>query len=540
MAEPRPTPIRQAAQGVASQVGASLRATQLRKPAGALLVEAVYSDDADALQALLDGGLHPDLPLPGKPYSCLMVACGRDRLDLVDLLIGRGADVNFLAPRWGTPLTFALSSPLKRAVPRLLEAGADPNLAAPGVSTPLHFSLHEGGGDLRRLLAAGASPEARDSEGWPALRVALDLDREELATELVRSGARPDAPCPDGWNPLLTALHCMQEELALAMLGAPDLAPAAFLAPDGTGALDLAAAGGLERVARRLLDLGLPVDGCRPEGGVPVFRAMVFGQSDLVALLLARGASLAETADPQLDPMLAAACYGFTEVLEGGQRQGRSLEDPRLQESAGAGGSLATLGWLESRGLRIGSSAPIAAARHGHPEALRWLLTRGDFQAQTLLEPALSGETEAGDRIPVDRRLATLDVLLEAGASLAEAARTDPRLAERCLDSARAEVVSGLLARGLPLPEGERPLLRAARRGDLELARLLLDGGADPDTQDATGWTALMHAVNGGNAALVQLLLKRGARRTPRNKDGQTAAMLAKRLHRKDLQRLLG
>jgi ankyrin repeat protein len=45
------------------------------------------------------------------------------------------------------------------------------------------------------------------------------------------------------------------------------------------------------------------------------------------------------------------------------------------------------------------------------------------------------------------------------------------------------------------------------------VARLLLDGGADPDRADSKGNTPLMQAAADGGLAVVQLLLERGAAR---------------------------
>lgn len=55
------------------------------------------------------------------------------------------------------------------------------------------------------------------------------------------------------------------------------------------------------------------------------------------------------------------------------------------------------------------------------------------------------------------------------------------------------------------------PLVEAARYGHLEIVRLLLDKGADPDGTDKYGNTALMEAADEGHAELIQLLTGRGA-----------------------------
>jgi ankyrin repeat protein len=46
----------------------------------------------------------------------------------------------------------------------------------------------------------------------------------------------------------------------------------------------------------------------------------------------------------------------------------------------------------------------------------------------------------------------------------------------------------------------------AAINGHTEVARLLLDRGADPELEDGDGWTALMLARGHGHTDLVDLL----------------------------------
>jgi ankyrin repeat protein len=80
--------------------------------------------------------------------------------------------------------------------------------------------------------------------------------------------------------------------------------------------------------------------------------------------------------------------------------------------------------------------------------------------------------------------------------------------------------VAGLLARGADpnTPScggvGSTPatmLVVAAANDHLDVARLLLDGGADPNRADSDGGTPLMAGVRTGSLAMLRLLLERGA-----------------------------
>jgi len=54
-------------------------------------------------------------------------------------------------------------------------------------------------------------------------------------------------------------------------------------------------------------------------------------------------------------------------------------------------------------------------------------------------------------------------------------------------------------------------MLRAAKEGDLDVVRLLLDEGIGPDAQDHHGNRAINHAAKFGQTAIVRLLIDRGA-----------------------------
>lgn len=72
-------------------------------------------------------------------------------------------------------------------------------------------------------------------------------------------------------------------------------------------------------------------------------------------------------------------------------------------------------------------------------------------------------------------------------------------------------------------------LIVSAYRGYPEGILSALDGGADVNTQDKDGWTALMYAVRYGRQDIANALLQTGADVNVRNKDGKTALDLAEK-----------
>jgi len=59
--------------------------------------------------------------------------------------------------------------------------------------------------------------------------------------------------------------------------------------------------------------------------------------------------------------------------------------------------------------------------------------------------------------------------------------------------------------------ELSKEITEYARDGDIEGVRSLIDQGADPNTQDKKGMTALLYAARGGHTEVAELLISKGA-----------------------------
>ena len=110
--------------------------------------------------------------------------------------------------------------------------------------------------------------------------------------------------------------------------------------------------------------------------------------------------------------------------------------------------------------------------------------------------------------------------------------KADARALFGAAEDGDANAVAHLLAAGLPAdarlaPGGETPLMRAAARGFEEVARALLDAGANVSAQRGDGFTPLILAVFFGHEGVVRLLVERGADAHARTSLGTTAARWA-------------
>lgn len=205
------------------------------------------------------------------------------------------------------------------------------------------------------------------------------------------------------------------------------------------------------------------------QGTTPLMLAAQFGHLPAAEALLAANAKVDATTRDGWTALMFAASAGrdatVARLLDSGAAiNARSLEGWTALMLACARGSAATVQTLVSKGAdttfrnKWGQNATILAARSGDPEKLRAILvTSPDLNiADNDGHTALTAAAEAD---------APADVI-----SMLIAARADVNRADSF---------------------GVTPLMRAADRGNVELARLLLAAGARTDLKDANGQTAL-------------------------------------------------
>lgn len=96
----------------------------------------------------------------------------------------------------------------------------------------------------------------------------------------------------------------------------------------------------------------------------------------------------------------------------------------------------------------------------------------------------------------------------------------------------------GVNPNGRPNALGATALVRAADLGRVEMTRLLLEAGADPDLK-AGGYTPLGMAALRGHARIATLLLRQGANPDLKSSDGNTPLTAAAAFNRVDVLRAL-
>ena len=370
-------------------------------------------------------------------------------------------------------------------VGRLLSQGADANTVTEGRG---YVSLGPGSGVM--------------TSGWTALMLAAYTGCLEIIQLLLRHGARVNGRDHYRRTPLMAAAMGGRAEVAALLLAHG--AELEAVACETETALHWAAAWGQTEVVQLLLRAGARANGTATgeTTGHPLAQAVQSGHPEVVRLLVEAGALL-ETRDsrgwtPLMHASFAGQCGVAEQLLALGARS--ALSD------ASARGDLIRMSEYLTEGAPAdqldpqGHSPLYHAARWGQEEAAQLLLDHGasvDANDADALRTAVAYEHPA-----------LVELLLQRGASLA----------------VRSEALL---------------ITAASGEGSLEIVRLLLDRGVDPNARQTGGATPLHCAVDGGDAEIVALLLQRGAETNTPDERGITPLQIALGAEDEELIRLL-
>ena len=178
-----------------------------------------------------------DTPSPNQSFTPLMVAANRGSIELVNHLIGAGANVNAQSDGGFTALILAIASyneisAIKKVehdtsnasiavIKALIAGGANVNLATEGGNTALQEAALAGCAEIvQLLLAEGALVNALNKWNESALIVgSLKSGVPEVATLLIDAGADMTLQDVDGLTALDMAIKSENELVAAVIKG---------------------------------------------------------------------------------------------------------------------------------------------------------------------------------------------------------------------------------------------------------------------------------------------------------------------------------
>lgn len=151
------------------------------------LYDAAYRGEVAAADLLISKGMEVN---GGKAYPPLMAAAQNGKVEMIEFLISRGANVERQGYDGNRPLHEAAHSGHLEAVKVLLAHGADVNCRNGLGLTPLHDAARNGFLEIVKLLLSyGADVNAKDSGGETPLQSARSEGHPDVVAFLLDNGA---------------------------------------------------------------------------------------------------------------------------------------------------------------------------------------------------------------------------------------------------------------------------------------------------------------------------------------------------------------
>jgi ankyrin repeat protein len=497
--------------------------------------QAIANADAEGIEHVLeeDPGQIWRLTWPVERWtgnSCLHLAARAGQVDFARFLLSKGAPVNVTNDSEETPLHIAAVAGQPEMVELLIAKGADVGAKERNGATALHLAARAGHVDvLRLLLKSGAAVSGKDHLGRTPLEYALEpIVRQQAASILVAAGAHygileasamgdvefvkkalAENPALVGTrDPFLgTALHCAarvgQTEVLQLLLRKSPFGNVDDRTAYGETPLHVAALERRLQAADLLVQKGADVKARTVRGETPLHMAAKGGLAAIVELLLSKGADIDARDSEEETPLHEASAGGHREAVETLLANGASI-DVQEEEGATPLHLAAAAGHVETAALLLLHHAQVNSADHG---------------AQTPLHYA----AQAGFADVVKLLLANgADVRGASGFQRQQEGYETP-LWRLVWCAGKAQIARMLLDRGADPDEsyGWFDLLGlAAWNKDPEMVRALVEAGANVNAANQDGLTALHFAARTGCAEAARVLLDAGANPLARGRFG--------------------
>lgn len=473
----------------------------------------------------------------------LVTACKVQRAALVKVLLNMKADPNVCNKDGMTPLAVASSLENLEIMELLIKNNADMMLSFSLYGTPLHIVAIEGKVNAaRKLLNMGINPNVLDSEGTTPLRRAVENQRAEVASLLLKHGADIHVECPGDELPLLHKAAKRNDVKMLKLLIDNGADPYETGIKGGTALFTAAANNSIDAIDLLCTYPGL-MDIANKTKITPLMAAVLQRKYDGALQLLKHKPNVSIRnlddrtvlyicvdfrapedvvrailyCDPTIDspgpggisPIRLACHRGFTELVKAMLDFNRDFFKHNPESSydfiftAINAGSLGTLEAILQHGAN-----PDCIHPHMPMTPLHYLCRQYNTTDRFL-------------QVVLDHH-PNMNIVTEMGAPLHVAVVTGKNKCVGMLLRRNADpnIVSG--------PEKASPLVTAVETNNLEAACLLLDHGAQVNHALATnGFTSLHKAAASNFTEMAQLLIDHGARVDQPTKLGCTPLHIA-------------
>jgi ankyrin repeat protein len=415
--------------------------------------------------------------------------------------------------RVAAPVRLALASAVV-----MLAAGSAPLLAAR--SDVADAAQKRDRAAVRRLIQQKADVNAPQVDGATALHWAVYHHDAALVDVLIRAGANVKVANREGATPLAMASLYGNPAIIDRLLKAG--ADARERGPNGETMVMFAARNGNPEAIRVLVEAGADVNARENlRGTTALMWAAERRNADAVKALLAAGADAAVRSGPAgLPRRYMANVVNQRAVIQAQERRRRAAAAGRTYEEQ--------LAIEQKQGLDLGGRRGLAQSLgpDGLPVAQQ-PAQRGAAAQPPAAAPDAAPAAQAAGRGGRGGRGGNAGAQA-AGRAGGRGQTAPPDDAADNPDNADDDdnevIVAGLVGGG---GGGLTALVFAAREGDIESAKALLDAGADVNQTTEYGWTPLLTAVNNRNYRLASYLIERDADVNLANKGGWTPLYLA-------------
>ncbi|XP_069675895.1 uncharacterized protein [Periplaneta americana] len=424
----------------------------------------------------------------------------------VNMLFHRDQFINIRDDMNNTALSYAIQHGNVQIVTLLIERGADFKFCSKFGSIPIFLAAEYGHVEVVRLLIErGVDVNACNQHGENLIFTAVRRDHVDLVEFLIDRGINVHARNKNGDSLISSAVEYGRVNIVNLLIEEHGI-DVNVCNKYGNSLTFIAAERGHVDIVKLLIDKGADINARNKLGESPLFTALKvrYGDGNIERLLIERGANVNVRTNDGITPIMAAVESGLLNAVW-----------MLIEKNAD----------VNVRN-KLGETPIMMALKHDNEDILKLLLGKGaDINART--NDGVSLAIAAAKR-----GLENLTILLvERGADVNARTKDGVSLVMAAAKCGLEKLTMLLIERGADVnartKDGVSLVMAAAKRGLEKLTMLLIERGADVNARTKDGVSLVMAAAENGLVEVVSLLIDKGANINKRNKHGQSPILIA-------------